>query len=168
MHTHYTSKSYHNSFNDSFLLLAPSISFTHSTTQPHTLTHPRLLSHQIHTRILSPTLLPSLFSTVRTTLFPNNALGPARVVPLPSEHPAIKRVCALAIVDRIPAFARKIYFGSEDREDAARQTERIVLDCFEDQWINKHLVFSIVDLVVCRLFPEIERMGLEELKAGTG
>lgn len=119
----------------------------------------RLLSYYIHTYMLNPQLLPNLLLTIRTTLFPNNTLGPARPVPSPVEVLAIKRDCVESIVVAIPDYIRKVYFGTNDREEMLKQTEEL-LDVFGDAYLNKHLIFAAVDHVVCRLFPEMERVGV--------
>ncbi|EDO04496.1 hypothetical protein SS1G_06979 [Sclerotinia sclerotiorum 1980 UF-70] len=62
----------------------------------------KLLSYQIHTHILDPTLLAPLLCTVRQTLFPNNTLAPARIPPTPAETIEIRRRCAQAILGLIP------------------------------------------------------------------
>lgn len=38
-----------------------------------------------------------------------------------------------------------------------------VLDVFGDAYMNKHLIFGIVELCVVRLMPEIGEMGVREL-----
>lgn len=38
-----------------------------------------------------------------------------------------------------------------------------VLDVFGDPYMNKHLVFAIVELCVVRLVPEMREMGVREL-----
>lgn len=120
----------------------------------------RLLSHYIHTYVMNPQLLPTTLLTIRAALFPNNSLGPARPIPSPGEESVIKRSCAEAIVDSIPDYVRQVYFGTKDKEDMHCQTEQI-LDVFGDSYLNKHLIFAIVDHVVCRLFPEMEHVGVE-------
>lgn len=40
-----------------------------------------------------------------------------------------------------------------------------ILKVFGDTYMNKHLVFSIVELVVVRLLPEMAELGVEGLTA---
>lgn len=138
--------------------------------------------------MFTPTRLPPLLLTIRTSIFPNNALAPARVVPSPAEQVAIKRRCAEAILDLIPAGVAKRFFASpvasrrgfpsekKERDDIGEirgkefaQRERMlaevveVLDTFSDSYMNKHLTFGIVELCIVRLMPEIGEMSVREL-----
>jgi len=122
----------------------------------------RLLSHHIHAVILNPTRLPAILLIIRTNLFPNNSLGPGRVPPTAEEALEIKRTCAAKIIVDIPDFVREKLFASVEPKAAARQVEDM-LDIFGDVYLNKHLVFAIVDLVFLRLFPEMERQSISSL-----
>ncbi|KAH7049226.1 PXA domain-containing protein [Macrophomina phaseolina] len=123
----------------------------------------RLLSHEIRSRLLNPALLPLLLRTLRTSLFPNNAPGPPRVPPTPDEELAIKRRAARAVLDATPVFWRKrIFCGGDEEGVLQKQVERL-LDVLGDPYLNKHLVFGIVELVVVRLLPEMGEMGVEDL-----
>merc|ERR1711974_222344 len=51
----------------------------------------RLLSHTIHARVLNPALLPPALQAIRRAIFPDDALGPARVPPSDDEVVAIRR-----------------------------------------------------------------------------
>lgn len=117
-------------------------------------TPPRLLSHAIHTRILNPALLPPALQAVRSAIFPDNALGPARVPPSEDEIVAIRRECARAIVEVVPPYVRAKFFATDD-VDSAREDVEDSLDLFADAYINKHLIVEVVELIVMRLFPEI-------------
>ncbi|KAF9636822.1 hypothetical protein BFW01_g7718 [Lasiodiplodia theobromae] len=148
----------------------------------------RLLSHEIKTRILNPALLPPLLRTLRTSIFPNNAPGPPRIPPTPDEELAIKRRAARAVLDATPPFVRSRLFGSgsgsravggsggvegndEDDEDEEEQGEDAVqqreverlLDVLGDPYLNKHLIFGIIELIVVRLLPEMGELGVDEL-----
>ncbi|PNS17932.1 PXA domain protein 1 [Sphaceloma murrayae] len=121
----------------------------------------RLLSHMIATHVLAPSRLPTLLRTVRVNLFPNNALGPGKPPPGSAEEVAtIKRTCAKEIRGLIPENIRKIYFGKATSDLAQEEWElkRIgedILSVFEDGYCNKHLLFAIVEVVLCRIFPEL-------------
>jgi len=140
----------------------------------NTNTHFRLLSHTIHTRLLNPSLLPSLLHSVRTAIFPNNTLGPARPVPsTPAEIAVIRHACAEAVYECIPPIVRGIYFppstasathsdADAEKDEAMTQIEAL-LDVLGDAYLNKHLVFALLDHVVCRLFPEMKDVGVEDL-----
>lgn len=81
-------------------------------------------------------------------------MGPARVTPSADEVVAIRRECARVIVEVVPAFVRTRYFATADVE-LMRDDVEDMLDLFADQYVNKHLMLSIVELLVVRLFPEI-------------
>ena len=38
-----------------------------------------------------------------------------------------------------------------------------VLDIFGDSYMNKHLIFGILELCIVRLMPEVAEMGVQEL-----
>ena len=138
--------------------------------------------------VFTPTRLPPLLRTVRASIFPNNALAPARVIPSPAEQVAIKRRCAEAILDLVPPGVAKRFFSSpvglrhgfpsekiepddsgslRGKEFARRQRMLAeveeVLDTFGDSYMNKHLIFGIVELCIVRLMPEIGEMSVREL-----
>ncbi|MCJ1389525.1 hypothetical protein MMC18_002382 [Xylographa bjoerkii] len=135
-------------------------------------------------KILTPSHLPPLLRTLRTALFPANALAPPRAVPSPEEQVAIKRRCAEAILDLLPpVIARRFFATSSFPTPASKDVDgdgeaggpqdveremmladlETVLDVFGDVYMNKHLVFGVVELCVVRLMPEVGQMGVREL-----
>lgn len=122
----------------------------------------RFLSHTIHKRIFNPTFLPAVLRTVRATLFPNNALGPQRQPPSDDEARKIKRRCATSVLKLIPPKLASIYFATRDRGTQLAHVEE-VLSCLDDAYINKHLIFQIVELIILRLVPELGKQGVREL-----
>ncbi|PQE13134.1 PXA domain-containing protein [Rutstroemia sp. NJR-2017a BBW] len=131
----------------------------------------KILSHQIHTHLLDPSLLAPLLRTTRLALFPNNTLAPARVPPTPAEIVVIRRKCAEAILALIPMPVRDVYFGSgtgagtENKEERHIKEVEDILDVFSDVYCNKHLLYAVVELIVIRLIPELAEKGVEELWA---
>ncbi|KAA8568398.1 hypothetical protein EYC84_007432 [Monilinia fructicola] len=147
----------------------------------------KLLSHQIRTYILDPTLLPPLLRTLRQSIFPNNTLAPGRIPPTPAETVQIRRQCAQTILGLIPIGVRDIYFGraslhsdinnlsinidvdveaktaqfSKD-ERHIREVEE-VLNVFGDVYCNKHLLYGVVEIIIMRLIPELGEKGVQEL-----
>lgn len=95
-----------------------------------------------------------MLRALRSTLFPANALAPARVPPTAEEVLEIKHECARVVVEAVPAPLRTRFFATHDLEAMKTDVEGI-LDLFGDSYINKHLVVSAVDLLVVRLFPEL-------------
>lgn len=114
----------------------------------------RLFSHTIRKRLLNLALVPPALQAIRTAIFPDNAMGPARVPPSPDEVVAIKRECARVIVEIVPVFVRTRYFATQDVEMMCEDVWAM-LDLFADLYIDKHLIISVVELLVVRLFPEI-------------
>ncbi|TKX27241.1 PXA domain-containing protein 1 [Elsinoe australis] len=127
----------------------------------------RLLSHQIATHVLDPSRLPALLRTVRVNLFPNNAMGQGKPPPSNAEEvAAIKRKCAEEIRGLIPAAVRGVYFGKaregvKQEEWEVERVEEDVLGLLEDGYCNKHFLFAVVEVVLCRVFPELMQ-GREE------
>ncbi|OJD36313.1 pxa domain-containing protein [Diplodia corticola] len=138
--------------------------------------------------MLNPALLPPILRTLRTSIFPNFAPGPARIPPTPDEALATKRRAARAVLDATPSFVRSRLFGSgsgsrglggsdggvrgDDDEEGEeeegvdpvqqREVERL-LDVLGDPYLNKHLIFGIIELIVVRLMPEMGELGVDEL-----
>ena len=122
----------------------------------------RFLSHTIHKRILNPTFLPALFRTLRATLFPNNALGPPREPPSDDGTKEIKRRCAASVLNLIPPKLAAMYLATQERDAQLAHVEE-ALSCLDDSYLNKHLIFQIVELIVLRLVPELGDRGVREL-----
>ncbi|CAN9253731.1 unnamed protein product [Alternaria alternata] len=122
----------------------------------------RFLAHTFHTRILNPAFIPVALRTLRATLFPNNALGPPRQIPTDEEIEAIKHCCAATLLDLVPPKVAAAFFASDGRDTQVRQIEDI-LGCLDDAYLNKHLVFQIVELIGLRLFPELGEQGVKDL-----
>ena len=113
-----------------------------------------MLSHSIRSRLLDPAALPLALQAIRSAIFPDNALGPARVPPTDHEAIAIKHECARVVVEAVPEYVRSRVFATSDVLLMRRDVEEM-LDLFADSYINKHLVVSVVELLVMRLFPEM-------------
>lgn len=122
----------------------------------------RLISHTIHTRMLNPALVPVILRTLRTTVFPNNSLGPPRQVPTEEEAKSIKSGCAVSLLALLPAQVASVFFATSQREIQLEHIEE-TLSCFEDSYLNKHLIYQVVELMIIRLVPELGSHGVEEL-----
>ena len=122
----------------------------------------RFLSHTMRTRVLNPAFLPVVLRTLRATLFPNNALAPPRQPPSEDEAKQIKLRCAATLLNLLPDQIATVYFASRSRIQQLQQMEES-LDCLDDAYLNKHLVFSIVELIILRLVPELGERGVQEL-----
>lgn len=51
------------------------------------------------------------------------------------------------------------FFATRDRGAMQEQIETL-LDCLGDGYLNKHLVFSVLELIVVRLVPEMAEKGV--------
>lgn len=91
-------------------------------------------------------------------------MGPPRVAPNPEEALAIKRRCAEAIVAVIPAAVAKVIFATNERDEWNAQAEDW-LSCLDDGYMNKAVVFGIIEVVVVRLMPELGEKGVVEMMA---
>lgn len=78
------------------------------------------------------------------------------------------------MLDAVPMLLRKFYFGSSGQEggngedsDRHRQISEVeeILDVFGDSYLNAHLLYAVVDLIVVRLVPEMAEKGVQELRA---
>lgn len=83
-------------------------------------------------------------------------MGPPRVPPRPEEVIGIKRDCARAIAQAIPPSIGSRFFATSNQELMTNDIET-TLDLFADEYINKHLIIDLVDLIVVRLFPELAK-----------
>ena len=121
------------------------------------------MHHSIHKQFQPSQLLPTLFRTLRQILFPNSSLPPpAPPPPCASEVSDIRRTCALSLLSLLPAAVCKRFFGAEEKEDWVREVEG-ELDAWEDEYLNKHLGYAILELIVVRVLPELGEQRVEEL-----
>lgn len=148
----------------------------------------RLLSNNIHNYILNASYIPKTLQIARAALFPNNAPGPARQIPDAIEIIAIKRKAAEAIAGVLPENLGARFFGLSHgtpesqltpeasgeigvgKEDTGASTKEAIigevdqlLGVLGDAYMNKHLIFGILSLVILRLAPEMGTKGVGEL-----
>ena len=62
----------------------------------------------------------------------------------------------------MPTAVCKRFFGSEEREDWVGEVEG-ELDVWGDEYLNKHLGYAVLELIVIRILPEIGEQRVEEL-----
>ncbi|KAL9123628.1 MAG: hypothetical protein Q9175_008322 [Cornicularia normoerica] len=97
------------------------------------------------------------------TLFPNSSLpAPAPPAPTAGEIDNIKRTCALSLLSLLPTTVWKRFFGGEETEDWLGEVEG-ELDAWGDGYLNKHLGYALLELIVVRVLPEIGEQGVEGL-----
>jgi hypothetical protein len=106
--------------------------------------------------------VPAILRTLRATIFPNNALGPPRQPPSGDEVQLIKRRCAASILDLIPPKLAITFYATQDHDAQLAYVEE-VLSCLDDAYLNKHLIFQIIELIIVRLVPELGEQGVREL-----
>lgn len=119
----------------------------------------------MHEHILNPAYIPRLLKIVRATLFPNNTPGPPRNIPSATEIIAIRRRCAETIVAAVPSIIITRYFRltvGHAHDSAIDQVEEM-LGVLGDAYLNKHLIYNVIELVVVRLCPELADTGVSEL-----
>ncbi len=132
----------------------------------------RFLCSAIRTHVLPPSILPPILLNLRIALFPGNARGPPALEP-PSdeERLQIRRRCAEAILSLVPPIVSRVYFNvnadKDGDEEAVRHVED-VLDVFGNAYLNKHLVYNIIELVIVRLVPEMGDLTPSELLSERG
>lgn len=122
----------------------------------------RLFSFQVHERVLDSRWLPTVLEAARSAIFPNNVLAPGRTPPTDKETAQIKRECAAAIIDALPAGARTTFFATRDIDQMKADVE-CELDLLDYAYLNKHMVVRVVELLVARLFPELASSSDEEV-----
>lgn len=135
----------------------------------------RLVSHHIRS-LFSPSHLPPLLRMLRGVLFPNNAPGQPSLFP-PSndaELRALRRRAARALWGLLPNRVGRLYFGgrlwrrgavddeAEEREELVDELEHLLM-VLSDEYCNKHLMYSVLELVLVRLMPELSEKGVTEL-----
>ncbi|PNP57888.1 hypothetical protein THARTR1_02046 [Trichoderma harzianum] len=147
-----------------------------------------LLSHHIQS-LFDSSHLPPILRSLRGALFPNNSPGTSTLVAPQSEREllALRRRAASAISDLLPASVTRVYFGRRhwrlgglfglgddagspsavtDEEDDERILDELesLLDVVGDEYCNKHLMYSALELVLVRLMPELSDKGVVELR----
>ena len=89
-------------------------------------------------------------------------MGPPRQIPNEDETQEIKRRCAASLLGLLPPKVAATFFASNSKVSQHQQVEEI-LECLEDTYLNKHMIFQIIELIVLRLAPELESQGVQDL-----
>ncbi|KAL8863594.1 MAG: hypothetical protein Q9178_000275 [Gyalolechia marmorata] len=122
--------------------------------------------HHLLVTHFNPSLIPPVLSTIRTTLFPKNALPPpAPDPPSPEQQVEIRRRCAEALCALFPAMLHRA--AGLSRQQLLQEVE-VELDVWNDAYLNKHLAYQILELVMVRVLPEIGEKGVKELMEARG
>lgn len=108
--------------------------------------------------------MTTILRNLRIALFPSNSMGPpAPPPPLIEERLAIKRKAAKSVRDLIPAYIARKYYATNDDEMIVNDITEDMLDPFDDAYLNKHLVYTILELILVRLIPELVEQPVSEL-----
>jgi hypothetical protein len=166
------------------------------TTLLTTLSPSRFLHNTLTTHITPwPTLLPTLLRNLRIALFPYNARGPpATSPPSADEQLKIRRRAAEELLSLVPRPVGRIFFATGDLNNTSRSSRRKrndeekesgevgddeeteemisqveeILDVFGNAYLNKHLIYNVLELVLVRLAPEMAEKTTGELLAERG
>ncbi|KAI4278228.1 MAG: hypothetical protein LQ337_001169 [Flavoplaca oasis] len=129
----------------------------------------RILDQYLHHLLvthLNPSIIPPVLSTIRTTLFPKNALPPPPPdPPSPEQQIEIRRHCAETVCSLIPAILSRA--AGLSRQQIVREVEE-ELDVWGDAYLNKHLAYQVLELVILRVLPELGEKGVKELMEARG
>jgi len=123
----------------------------------------RLLSHHIQ-QLFAASHLPNLLRILRGVLFPNNAPGKSSLAPPSSdaELVALRRRAASALLGLLPTSVAKVYFGKKDGSGMVDDMDGLLM-ILNDEYCNKHLMYSVLELILVRLMPELSERGVGEL-----
>lgn len=115
--------------------------------------------------MLSVTHLPSVLRTLRGVLFPNNAPGKSSLAPPSSDEEfiALRKRAAAALLGLLPTSVARVYFGGGASGGAQRDGMEDLLMVLNDEYCNKHLMYSVLELILVRLMPELTEKGVGEL-----
>lgn len=128
-----------------------------------------MLYNTVQRHILSQPLVPHILLQLRLAVFPDDRVGPpAPPPPSAEERIRIKRRTAASIRDLIPDVVAHKYYGTANEEEIITDIERDMLDPFSDAYLNKHLIYSILELVLVRLIPELAEQEISELLSERG
>lgn len=81
---------------------------------------------------------------------------------------AIKRKAAEAIRNLVPTYLVCKYYVTNDDETIVDEMVKDMLDPLDDLYMNKHLVYSILELILVRLIPELGEQSTSDLLAQRG
>ena len=93
---------------------------------------------------------------------------PAPPPPSPDEAREIRRGAAEAIASLLPSAVAQRYYATSNNADIIEQIERDMVAPFDDVYLNKHLVYAMIELILIRLIPELAEETITELLADRG
>ncbi|KAK5088823.1 hypothetical protein LTR05_003045 [Lithohypha guttulata] len=93
---------------------------------------------------------------------------PAPPPPSPEEAQEIKHQAARSIASLLPAVVTRRYYATNDDSDLVDQIEQDILEPFDDVYLNKHLIYAILELILVKLIPELGQQTITDLLADRG
>lgn len=106
---------------------------------------------------------------LRVALFPKNSVGPPAPPPPSAEERAeIQRKAASSILALVPGFVTQKFYSTRDEDEILGAIENDILCPFGDQYLNKHLVYGILELILVRVMPELGEQSISALLAERG
>jgi len=130
--------------------------------------------------------LPGILLALRTSLFPENTMLSTKTIPTTTIDPSAakpkaSRGAAIAILNAVPASIARLYLKpsiqtsqhttSKQRElDEVEQmvaaVQRDILSPFgADEYLTKHLLYTILDHIVLEIFPELSQKTVSQILA---
>jgi len=68
----------------------------------------------------------------------------------------------------MPAFVARKYYATNDNEMIVDEIVEDILDPLDDIYLNKHLMYAILELILVKLIPELGEQPISELLAERG
>lgn len=93
---------------------------------------------------------------------------PAPPPPSPEQTREMKRGAAEAIASLFPSLAAYQYYATKDDATIVQAIEQDMLAPFDDAYLNKHLIYAMLELILVRLIPEMAEESTTELLAERG
>lgn len=93
---------------------------------------------------------------------------PAPPAPSEEERMVIRRRTATSILTLIPPLVARTFFSITDEDEIVSAIEDDMLHPLDDEYLNKHLVYGILELVLVRLLPELGEQPVSALLAERG
>lgn len=80
----------------------------------------------------------------------------------------IKRRAARSVRALIPTYIARKYYATNDDDAIVEQITEDILDPLDDVYLNKHLVYDVLELILIRLIPELAEQPVSDLLAERG
>ncbi|RMD44442.1 hypothetical protein DV735_g691, partial [Chaetothyriales sp. CBS 134920] len=133
----------------------------------------RFAYNTLEQHVFVPPLIAVTLREARASIFPNNSLAPP-ATPLPSSQQQaplaseLRQQAASDLLSLIPKPIKQIYYTTTSEEEMRQAVEEEVLQAFDDRSMNRHLLYSVIDLIVVSLLPELVEKTPAELLADRG